>query len=64
MVLVNGVPALAAAHRYGGGPGDFAEPHDDAVAHWTEYRQWLADRHRTDAEAAKELAATVTKVQA
>jgi argininosuccinate lyase len=54
-------PSLAAAHRYGGGPGDFAEPHRDAVADWAHHRQWLADRRRADAEAAEELADTVSK---
>jgi argininosuccinate lyase len=53
--------SLAAAHRYGGGPGDFAEPHRDAVGHWAHHRQWLADRRRADADAAEELADTVSK---
>ncbi len=56
--------ALAAAHRYGGGPGDFAEPHRDAVARWTEHRQWLAGRRRADDEAADALAESVAETLA
>lgn len=34
---------LIGAQIYGGGPGDFAEPHRQAVAGWAAHRQWLAD---------------------
>jgi argininosuccinate lyase len=56
--------ALVAAHRYGGGPGDFAEPHREAVAGWAAHRQWLADRRHAAADAAGELADAVTKTLA
>ena len=47
-----GLAELVAAHAYGGGPGDFAEPHAAAVAHW----------RATVAAADAELAAAVRKL--
>lgn len=54
-------PAVAAAHRYGGGPGEFTGPHREAVAAWDEHRRWLTARHAAESAAAAELAESVAK---
>jgi argininosuccinate lyase len=44
---------------YGGGPGDFTEPHRQATADWAARRLWLADWRRNIARAATRLAEAV-----
>lgn len=34
------LPALVRAHRYGGGPGAFAAPHQHACQVWQDHRRW------------------------
>jgi argininosuccinate lyase len=54
--------ALVRAHAYGGGPGDFAEPHADAVRAWAGRRQWLADWRASVGVADAQLAEEVAKL--
>lgn len=46
---------LVASQRYGGGPGDFDGPFEQACTSWQGYRQWLRDWRRTVEESAAEL---------
>jgi argininosuccinate lyase len=43
--------ALVRAQSYGGGPGDFDDPHRQAVADWADRRRWLAGWRRKIARA-------------
>ncbi|TDP94065.1 argininosuccinate lyase [Labedaea rhizosphaerae] len=54
--------ALVRAHAYGGGPGDFDEPHADAVGAWAGRRQWLADWRAAGRAADEQLAEEVAKL--
>lgn len=47
--------ALMREHIHGGGPGDFDEPHHEAVTAWAARRQWHLDRRHAVASAANEL---------
>ncbi len=50
------VDASMREHVYGGGPGDFDQPHADAVAAWITHRAWHLDRRRAVADADAALA--------
>jgi len=51
--------ALVRAHAYGGGPGAFAEPHQQATAAWAAHREWHREWRRSVAAAAADLATAV-----
>jgi len=54
---------LVRAHVYGGGPGAFDEPHEQAVAAWASHQQWHRDWRRSLADADAELADAVRRVE-
>jgi argininosuccinate lyase len=53
---------LVDAHRYGGGPGAFADAFSGALTRWSEHRRWLAQWRRQDREADAALAVAVDKL--
>jgi len=59
---VGDLPAVVAAHAYGGGPGAFAGQWADAVAGWAASRDRLAAGRRAEAAAAAELSTAVSRL--
>ncbi len=53
------LPELIRAHVYGGGPGDFARPCEQAAGAWKAHRQWHQDGRRAERAARSELAVAV-----
>ena len=51
--------ALVEDQRYGGGPGDFDRPFEQACASWKSHRAWVRDWRLAVARSAAELAAAV-----
>jgi argininosuccinate lyase len=50
---------LVEDQRYGGGPGDFDRPFEQACASWKNHRQWVSDWRRVVSDATAQLDARV-----
>jgi argininosuccinate lyase len=55
---------LVTAHRYGGGPGDFAAVFCEAADRWAAHRRWLSEWRRADRDADAALAAAAGQLKA
>jgi argininosuccinate lyase len=51
--------SLVRAHVYGGGPGAFSQPHEQAVTAWAAHRKWHLEWRRSVADAEAMLAEAV-----
>jgi argininosuccinate lyase len=56
---VGDLAQVVRAQRYGGGPGDFAEPYRQVCAAWNEHRRWLGERRQGWRNAESSLAGSV-----
>jgi argininosuccinate lyase len=54
--------SLVRAHVYGGGPGAFSGPHEQATATWAAHRAWHLEWRRSVANAEAALAETVRRL--
>ena len=54
---------LVNAHRYGGGPGDFADAFCEAADRWAAHRRWLTDWQRAGRDADAALAGAAAELK-